>query len=252
MIPGLTGIAGFLGAATPPPTDPNYASTVLLLSGDGTNGSTTFTDQSFASRGNATVGDDTQVSTGAPKFGTGAIRFDGTVDNLTFADSADFDFASGNFTIETWAAVSGLGGNLDLDNTLLAHWEASGDQRSWIFRYNGSATNALQFLGSSGGTTTDLTVSGNWTPTADQYYHLCAERSSNDFRLYIDGVMLVKVNQSITLHNSTASFRLGARSNGGPTANFRGSLDEIRVTKGVARYASDAGFAVPTAAYPRS
>jgi hypothetical protein len=30
-----------------------------------------------------------------------------------------------------------------------------------------------------------------------------------------------------------------------------GHLDELRVTKGVARYASDGGFAVPTAAYPR-
>ncbi len=31
-----------------------------------------------------------------------------------------------------------------------------------------------------------------------------------------------------------------------------GWLDELRITKGVARYASDGGFTVPTAAFPRS
>jgi hypothetical protein len=29
-------------------------------------------------------------------------------------------------------------------------------------------------------------------------------------------------------------------------------MEELRITKGVARYASDSGYAVPTAAFPRS
>ena len=31
-----------------------------------------------------------------------------------------------------------------------------------------------------------------------------------------------------------------------------GWIDELRITKGVARYDSDSGFTVPTAAFPRS
>lgn len=32
---------------------------------------------------------------------------------------------------------------------------------------------------------------------------------------------------------------------------MNGWLNEVRITKGVARYSLDSGFAVPTAAYPR-
>lgn len=233
-------------------TDPYFASTVLLLSGDGVDGGTTFTDQSFVARGNASFSGDAHTDTATPKFGTAAIRLDGSADALSYADSADWNFGSGNFTIDLWARIAG-GANLDLENVMIAQWEASGSQRSWLLRYDGSiATNQLQFLGSSAGSGTDLTVAYNWTPTGDQYYLISVDRSSNDFRVYIDGSMVVKVTQSITLKDSTASMRIGARSNAGLAGLFHGSIDEPRITKGVARYASDSGFTVPTAAWPRN
>ena len=37
----------------------------------------------------------------------------------------------------------------------------------------------------------------------------------------------------------------------GSSFEFDGWIDELRITKDVARYASDSGFAVPTSAYPR-
>jgi len=60
-----------------------------------------------------------------------------------------------------------------------------------------------------------------------------------------------KVTITGALFNSSEPFRIGRRPDG--TANdWQGRFDEIRVTKGIARYASDAGFTVPTAAYPTS
>ncbi|TIQ46361.1 MAG: hypothetical protein E5X49_02025 [Mesorhizobium sp.] len=45
---------------------------------------------------------------------------------------------------------------------------------------------------------------------------------------------------------------LGIMGKAGGNGNFGWWwLDELRITKGVARYASDAGFTAPTAAYPR-
>lgn len=35
-------------------------------------------------------------------------------------------------------------------------------------------------------------------------------------------------------------------------ADFSGNMKELRITKGVARVANDAGYTVPTAPYPRS
>jgi len=37
----------------------------------------------------------------------------------------------------------------------------------------------------------------------------------------------------------------------GSSFEFDGWIDELRITKDVARYASDSGFAVPTSVYPR-
>lgn len=252
MLPGLTGMVGFSGNAAAAPTDPHFANTVLLLSGDGTNGSTTFTDESFAARGNATAQGDAQVDTSLKKFGTGAIRLDGSVDNLIYADSADWNL-SGDFTLDMWVAVSGLSGGVGSENVFISHWRADTNLRSWLLRYRGDlGTDTLQFLGSSNGVASDLDVSGNWTPTANQFYLLSVDRSGNVFRTYVDGVMLAKVTQTITLFDSSTSLRIGSRFQTGETAFTRGSLDEIRLTKGVARYASDSGFTVPTAAYPRS
>jgi hypothetical protein len=46
---------------------------------------------------------------------------------------------------------------------------------------------------------------------------------------------------------------VGATDTGSSTSGpFLGNIDEVRITKGAARYASNSGFTVPTAAYPRS
>ncbi len=49
--------------------------------------------------------------------------------------------------------------------------------------------------------------------------------------------------------NSAGTLNIGMI---GSSFGFDGWIDELRITKGVARYASDSGFAVPTSAYPRS
>jgi hypothetical protein len=50
---------------------------------------------------------------------------------------------------------------------------------------------------------------------------------------------------SYNFNDVTATLDIGS-------ATFGGWIDELRITKGVARYASDGGFTVPTAAFPRS
>jgi hypothetical protein len=235
-------------------TDPYFSSTVLLLSCDGVAGSKTFTDESAKLRGNATAGGDAQVTTGGPKFGSGSGRFDGNSDYLAYADSADFEFGSGDFTVETWALFDStfIANN---DQVLIGKWDTNG-QRDWMLRYDGAAaTNALSFYISTAGTATVTLLTSAWTPTAAQWYHIAVDRSGSTWRLYVDGVMLVKATSSSTIFNSTAQLRCGIiynSSSGAVSGDLRGNLDEIRITKGVARYASDAGYTVPISAYPRS
>jgi hypothetical protein len=241
--------------------DPYYANTVLLLSGDGASGSVDFPDDSAKARGLGTIGGGgtgVDVATSIKAFGSGSIRFDsGRDDDLYWADSADWSLGSGDFTIEGFFYHE----EKTVNETLVSQWRgATGeDQRAWLFRYRGDlATDALEFVASSNGSTSSVIVSGNWSPTVQTWYYYCVERSGDTFRIYAGPAggtasMLAKATSSIAIFNSSARLHVGSANNNiGAQATFYGDIDELRITKGVARYATDAGFAVPTEAFPRS
>ena len=96
---GLMGLA----SAAPPTTN-----TVALLHMDGTNGSTSFPDdtgKTWTANGNA------QVTTTSPQFGTGAALFDGSGDWIDSASEADFGFGTGDFSLECFFRLNAVGGN---------------------------------------------------------------------------------------------------------------------------------------------
>jgi hypothetical protein len=251
IIPGTNSVA--VGA--PEGTDPYWSNTVLLMGFDGVSGSTSMPDESFANHGLATVtggANDAQIATNSKKFGSGSARLDGSSDTIRYADSADWLLA-GDFTIEGWFLFDPdfIGASAQ---TLVCQWE-TGSQRSWIFSVS---TTALQFTISTNGTAAagaPFPLSSNWTPTASTWYHLAVDRSGNTWRLYRDGTMLQSVTSASTPFDSTTNLRIGASASldGGLADNFfKGNVDELRITKGVARYAADGGYSVPTAAFPRS
>jgi concanavalin A-like lectin/glucanase superfamily protein len=235
-------------------TDPNYASSVLILNMIGANGSTTFTDQSFKARGNATVFGNAQISTSVKKYGTGSLRLDGVGDMLTYADSADWEFGSAPFGVGIRAAIDAS--NIEAENVLIGQYDsraANPNARAWLLVYSGSlATNQLRFVTSStvqgGATTTDM-LAFNFTPTADQMYDFFVDRDASHFRLYIDGAMVAKTASAITIFAPPTLLYIGARPTTGGTNqldNLKGNIDALAIWKGVAPYASDSGYTVPT------
>lgn len=235
----------YAGAAT----DPNFSSTKLLLSGDGSAGSSTFTDESASARGNASLVGSPVVSTTA-KFGSGSIRLPGA-GAVTFGDSADWAFASDDFTMETWARFDAAKIGVS-EQAIIAQWTgiASGSGAwGWYL-----TTTALSFKASSSGSApagSPFPISYTWTPTADTFYHLVVERSGSTWRMYIDGSMVAKITSSLSIVDIAGSLMVGSHRSGS-FSNLQGYVDEVRITRGVARYASDSGYAVPTAAFPRS
>jgi hypothetical protein len=96
-----------------------------------------------------------------------------------------------------------------------------------------------------------------WTPTIQTWYYLCVERFGTTFRMYVgtaggSTTMLGKVTNSISIFDATANINVGGEQTTGNTNAMFGNIDELRLTVGVARYNTDAGFLVPTAAFPRS
>jgi hypothetical protein len=242
---GASGLAG----------DPSFASVKLLLGfegADASTGSPGMTDESGAAHGTATAIGNAQIDTSEFKFGASSLLCDGSGDGISFPDSNDWDLSDNNsdqFTIELFAKTTTT---TPTDRGLV--WQGgSVGSLSFAFRVDTTGNGQLAFYGSTALTSFDWTVTASgMTWSTGQWYHLAVDKdSSGKVRLYRDGVMVASGTPSdSTLANSGLTLRVGCDGNG--SRSWPGWIDEVRITKGVARYASDGGFTVPTAAFPRS
>lgn len=246
----LLSTGAMYGTAAPPATDPFFANVVLLCGFNDTDGSQIFIDESPAAH---TLGFNgaTHIDTAQSVFGGSSLLLDGNFDWVDASDSADWHFGSGDFTIEGWFRFASNTTTMGL----VTQWNTTGNQRGWMFLYRGAdATDTVGFSRSTNGSGSEpLFATSAWTPTLNTWYALCVERSGSTWRIYIDGVMLGTQTESITLFNSTSQLYIGGTlSSGGDKLEFNGWIDEVRITKGVARYASDGGYTVATSQFPRS
>lgn len=240
----LTGQAATL--TLPPPADPYASSVVLLLHMDGSNGSTSFTDKSLTARA-VTANGNAQISTAQSKFGGASAVFDGNGDYLSISDSGDFDFGSGDFTIECWFYRPSNAFINYQDILTQRNQDLSNFAFSFSIRPQDNNI-AFRYSTSGNGSTGTVGANNNFTITNGVWYHLAVTRSSGTFRLFVNGTVVTTSTPATnpTFYNSTAAITVGAAANG--TQSINGYLDDVRVTKGVARYT--ANFTPPTAAFP--
>lgn len=209
--------------------DPYYNNVSLLLPMDGTNNSTTFTDYSPSPKTVTRFGD-TKISTAQSKWGNGSGYFDGSGDYLTLDNTTDLDFGSGDFTIEvflfctvslsTGAIVQKRIGN-GVANT---NWVLSIDEGTVYFTVsNGSAYIAQINSGS--------------VIETNQWIHIAASRYSGTLTLWVNGVSAGSSAVSGAISSTSMTSYIG-RDPGGDTY-FTGYLQDLRITKGVARYTAD-------------
>jgi hypothetical protein len=215
--------------------DPYLSNVVLLCSFDGADGSTALVDQSPVARTLTAVAP-AQIDTAQFKFGTSSLLLSGA-GYVTAADSADWDFGTGQFTIEGWFRFSVV----PYGAVLVAQWFGG-----FAFYFE---TGDLYFRGWSGGI--NDTGRYTWAPTVNTWYHIAVDRdASNVARIYVNGAMVVKTTgYTANITGSSALLAIGSLAPGGfgTTYDLNGWIDDLRITKGVARYASDAGFTVPPA-----
>ena len=100
---------------------------------------------------------------------------------------------------------------------------------------------SLQYIIGGGSNTIASTSSGKYL-TLNQKYHIAGTREGNVYRLFIDGSVVASVT-NITRGTESAKYvGIGATWNG--QRGFPGRVDDLRITKGVARYTQT--FPIPT------
>lgn len=230
-------------------TDPPFANVVLLLSQGGSNGATSWTDESTYARTITRVGS-TVVSNAKTLFGQNTTRYDGVSDGLEAADAAALEPGSSPFTFETWVNFDSIG----TIQMLAGKRAASGTNSGNGYGFNLLVNNSLELVfWDTGGNQRGIATTAS-AVTTGQWYHVVFSRNSADkFRIYIDGVMAASgtfSGSSGTIRDTSTVFRLGLM--GSTAFDFTGHMAETRFTIGVCLYDSDSNFTPPVAAFPRS
>ena len=224
--------------------DPYYGNVSLLLHGNGTNGSTTITDNSPYPKTVTAVGN-AQISTAQSKFGGASIAFDGTGDAATTANSSDFRL-NGDFTVELWVYPN----SLTADRYFVSHYDFGSAQRDWRFGLkSGSAHLYFNFVAANGATENEILAGVGLTVSTWQ--HIAVTKSGSTSRIFINGIQQASSTALVDLGGSTASLSVGSILNSGsPAFGANCYIDDLRITKGVARYTSN--FTPPTTQFPDS
>jgi len=171
------------------------------------------------------------VDTSQNRFGEASFLFEGTGHRLQLDKYKDWAFESDEFTVDFWVRFASTSGT----QVFLGHKYLGTDKR-WQIAWE-EEFNSLKFAYSTDGS--DSTGARfPWFPSADTWYHVAIVRNGSDLKAFVDGSQIGDTHHmgEVSIYASMDSFFIGTR---GTEEHFYGWLDEIRISKGIARWTSN-------------
>ena len=226
-----------------PDCDPYWDDVVLLLKGDGPDGSTNIIDSSINNHP-VTVHGNAQISTAQSAYPDGSsMYFDGDGARLLSPDSLIMRFSSKWFTVELSLFL--LAVPVDW-STLVSKWNSPTRQEVWVavgtdlsvtFGFGPYSISALSepIVRSAPG----VIGLGEWA-------HIAAIRNDNTFLLTVNGVIVGAKTVALGVAGGDSPLIIGSYVDS--SMQCHGYIDELRITKGVARYTTS--FTPPTEPFP--
>ena len=221
-----------------------YFSNVSLLLHGNADGSGNILDSSPSPKtvskfGNAASATPPSYPNSNSSFGN-AIAFDGNGDYLASSSNAAFGMGTSDFTLEAWIRPDLIAGAdrgvIDFRNTLFGTLDGGA-------AFIDASTSKLSFFDG-------VTVYGKTgtTISLNVWHHVAWVRSGNILTAYLNGVQDFTASFSVNLGASRPLGIGGSNTDTGKGASpFSGYIDDLRITKGVARYT--ANFTPPTAPF---
>jgi hypothetical protein len=225
--------------------DVYFPNVSLLLPFDGSNGATSTSDSS--NQNHTVTFNGAQISSAQSKFGGTSLLLDGSNDYLSIGGAEwNSNLNSGDFTVEFWIRFDTVG---------------SGEQRI-ITNYNGNNGWGVALWSGGGGTDyfDGYWYDGSWrymqyniggssrytTPSINTWYHVAFVRNGNDWGLYLNGTAeSTRTVSGSIISSSLGSLEVGRQHQGNYFVD--GYMDDLRITKGLARYTSN--FTPPTSTH---
>lgn len=210
-----------------PPPDPHWNKVVVLLRFDGD-----FNDETGRVW---TQTGEFLTSTESKVFGTASAYFPPSgLRGLITPSTPDLNLGGEDFTVECWINPRIRSRQLNICGL----YGYSYNRRSWDLLYETSSGGRLFFrMTSNGRAPASILVSASM-PSAmlNKWTHVAVTRDGNTFRMFFDGELVDHSTSSIvSFENLTDPFVFGTS---GPDIvnSWDGYIDELRITKGLARY----------------
>jgi hypothetical protein len=234
------------GAATSVEPDPDFANVSLLLPMDGTDGSTTFTDESN-SPFTVTAFGNAQIDTAFSQFGGASLLLDGTGDYATITSPPVSlrEWWSDTYQIDMWVRVGAFtekDTGLNKSSVLVGNMDTGSDTNYWSFgpRVDGKIV-FYYFNGSQNVIVSSSSLSLN-TQTNIRMSH-----SSGTVRVFIGGTLDVSASVSGTpMASSSTPFTIGSLD----SIFYNGHVDDLRIQRGGT--VTTASYTPRTSAWPTS
>jgi len=232
--------------------DPYFSNVSLLLHGNGSNGSTLIVDSSPSPKTVTAVGN-AQISTAQSRFGGGSIAFDGSGDRLSLNSNTSFNLGTGDFTIEAFVYETQRRQYATLIE-LGPHLQSTGIV---------ALTNGGNNLTGNVGTYSNIFYGVLPSASLNAWNFVAYQRKNGVLTIFVNETASTSVSLANNLTTSGSSVTIGSIASGSSLYDFNGYIDELRVTKGVARYEVGTGvnagkivhagtniLALPTAPFP--
>ncbi len=163
---------------------------------------------------------------------TGSVRFHGNQDDLQLLPSADFDFGTGDYTIEAWVYP------LEFGRSQMIFAVHNADSTAAAGKFYFRSTNKFTYWSENMARITSST-----TYTESKWYHVALVNNSGTQTIYVDGTSQGTSAYGNGFGNTTFVVHIG-RNAANDNQSMNGYISNIRVTKGTALYTS--AFTPPT------
>ena len=176
------------------------------------------------------------VKTDQSRFYGSSLYFDDSDDYINFADDADWDIGTGDYTIETWVRWE----TIQNDETIIGCY--AGNYAWQVFTGGGGSGKFTGFQIRQ----TDNTykeVYANRECDAGIWYHLAVVVHGDTLKLFLNGTLENTTAFDGTVKECDQVVQIGSRV-GGTSNKFNGWINDLRIYKGVAKYTST--FTPPT------
>ena len=164
-----------------------------------------------------------------------SANFNGLSDSITVSSGTDFNFSTGEFTIETWVYLRAI------PATAYTILEARASDTLGAYQVSITTGTKLDFIYGASRLTSAANVDlGIWN-------HVAVSRASGNIRLFVNGVVNSTVNYTSAIDTNGTTVIGGGRSGGTSAITgyyFSGYMSNFRVVKGVGVYTGN--FTVPT------